>query len=78
MGARSRGLKTPPSDCGAVEVEAHPNEPERWCWIIRLNGEQLTTGGCFHSVRAAKVAARGSLRVRQAIHYGQGGRPENG
>ena len=50
-------------------MEAHPDRLERWCWVIRLNGERITSGGCFRSARRATKLAAGSLRVRKAMYY---------
>lgn len=75
MGAKGRPFRTQQSDRWGINVEAHPTEPQRWHWVIHLNGDHLCSGGCFQSVRAAKLVAAGSLRVRKAIYYGQHGKP---
>jgi hypothetical protein len=67
---RSSVPKIPASDRWSVDVETHSTEPHRWCLVICLNGGQLFSGGCFRSAKAALACAAGSLRVRQAIHYG--------
>jgi hypothetical protein len=70
--AMRRGFsKIPASDRWSIEVEAHPTEQQRWCLVIRLNGDWVISVGCFRSVKAAEAHAMGSLKVRQAIHYGQ-------
>lgn len=78
MAGKGRLFRTPPTDRWFVNVEAHPTELERWHWVIHLNGDHLCRGGCFQSVRAAKLASAGSLRVRKAIYYHQHRRLENG
>jgi len=62
--------KIPVSDKWSIDVETHPTEPHRWCLVIRLNGGRLFSGGRFRSPKAAEACSAGSLRVRQAIHYG--------
>ena len=69
--ATRRGVpKIPASDRWSIDVEPHPTEQQRWCLVIRLNGDKLISSGCFRSVKAAEAHATGSLKVRQAIHYG--------
>ena len=70
MGARGRSFPTANDDQWTIDVEAYPDQPGRWCWVIRLNGERITSGGCFRTARRATKLAPGSLRVRQAMHYG--------
>jgi hypothetical protein len=71
MAVRGRVVSTLDADRWSVGVEAHPREPGHWRWVIRLNDEHLCDGGCYRSARRAQLVAAGSLRVRQAIHYGQ-------
>jgi len=70
VGARGRSFPTPNDDQWTIDEEAHPSRSERWCWVIRLNGERVASGGCFRTARRATKLAPGSLRVRQAIYYG--------
>jgi hypothetical protein len=70
MAFRGRIFRIPDGDQWSADVESHPSEPGRWCWVIHLNGERVTSGGCFRTARRATEVAAGSLRVRQAIHYG--------
>ncbi|POR40017.1 hypothetical protein [Methylobacterium sp. V23] len=70
MAKKGSVLKIPASDKWSIDLETHPTEPNRWCLVIRLNGGQLFSGGRFRTAKAAQTCAAGSLRVRQAIHYG--------